>query len=318
MANDKQVRKIIDKLISDYLVDILTTYVKKRTKIPEEYMNALIFRSMDVVRKEDCNEISPKFSELSDLVSLYTRGHQFEYLSVCENTETKDLYNINEDRAFVFQMGELNTCISMLNDVIHKRNIKEAEENNRELFDKNLLIFLSIYDEPGITHRDLANKSGKSASGLTNFINKVRPFGYIIQSSLGRNKHYYLTEKGNILLKNKKKALDISEICKSIQPSIDWLLKSSFYGSDDMFLLQELCDIKQIDSVNGIENKSFSFWRKNRLSLSKETGDEDLILEYTSKEELRITTRKKVTNNEVISYLLGYDISSFDQRKIFQ
>jgi predicted transcriptional regulator len=212
-------------------------YIRERTIIPDEFMNAFRSKTLYIIQNGAADQISSKYSLLSDLVSMYTRGRQYEnnkwffYENIEESNVSNTAYN-----TFVFQMGQLDSYITLINDVLSNKNEIEAFSTNRAYFEKNINIFKTISSDPGINHAKLANKVGKSPSALSQFVSKIRAFDYITQTSIGREKYYYLTTKGQNILKDLEKTVD-NTMSKY----------SSYYSVDDY----QFTGLKGLDSNNG-------------------------------------------------------------------
>lgn len=229
MVDETSNNEPVSKWISDILVDNIVKYVKKRSIIPEEFMDSFLTRAMYVVQEEETDQISSHYYVLSDMVSHYLRGYLFD------DQDENSVDGFLDDRFFVYQMGQLHSCITMINDIILNKNRRKELSNNTDCFVKNIVFFESIAKKPGITHRELALCTGKSVSSLSQFIAKIRPFGFISQELYGREKKYYLTRTGSKLLNcqissNNNKFIKKTNKIKLKPDHI--ILKSSYYDSD--------------------------------------------------------------------------------------
>lgn len=187
-----------EKLISDTLVKAILSCLEKEIDIPNEYMDAFIARTMLVVQKEDRKQISSLYPRLCDSVFNYFRGHQYNERSLQTNNaeDNSAAYLEPNNRAFVFKMGQLHACVTILNDVIRKLDESEMTITYKKYIAKYSKFFEAIANKPGIKHSELAEITGKSPSGLSQFVLKIQQFDLFTRTVVGREKYYYLTPKG--------------------------------------------------------------------------------------------------------------------------
>lgn len=67
-------------------------------------------------------------------------------------------------------------------------------------YTKNVWLFKTIYDNPGIIHKELAAKGKQSPAQLSQFVSRVCEEGLITYNRIGREKFYYLQKRGEELL----------------------------------------------------------------------------------------------------------------------
>lgn len=235
-----------EKLISDTLVKAICSCLESKIDIPNEYINAFITRTMLVVQKEDRKQISTLYPRLCDSVFTYFRGQQYneKVLQVSNANDSHVAYEKPNNRAFVFKMGQLHACITILNDVIRKLDESETTINNKAYFVKNIMFFKAIANKPGIKHNELAEIMGKSPSSLSQFVLRIQQYNYFTQTVVGREKYYSLTSKGTKLfdeleIEETKESKDRTVASKpddvSVQASVLERFESlkKYYSSDE-------------------------------------------------------------------------------------
>ena len=175
-----------EKIINDDLISGIINCLSSKTTIPSEIVDVFVLRSMQVVQKADRSQISEQYYALSKLITKYMRD--------C-------LHNIIEDDTLSFRIGQICACISMINEMIMEKKEEELQISRKAYFKNNIELF-SIIDseEDGITHNELAKRLGKSPSGLTQLITKIKYFDYITYTTIGREKYYFLTDSGKTML----------------------------------------------------------------------------------------------------------------------
>ena len=166
------------------LIEILYSHIMNGKRISDDLMYEFSQHILKIVQGiEEVEPVNELFA-FRNYVEMYWRGGKFE-------TEKKGY--------FAFQMGQLLSYINMLKDI---EEIKKQELNLEEYasrWEKRFSVFKSMHEEKGITHKKLADLSGLSPSSLSQFIAKTKWDGYFVYRIAGREKYYYLTEKGEKL-----------------------------------------------------------------------------------------------------------------------
>lgn len=238
-----------EKLISDTLVKEIMYCLDDEIDIPDEYIDAFIARTMLAVQKEDRKQISTLYPRLCDSVSDYFRGQQYNEKIWSESEKTDDYIACEEpnNREFVFKMGQLHACTTILNDMIRKLDENETVIANKAYFVKNINFFKAIENKPGINHGELSDAVGKSPSGLTQFVSKIQQYDFFTQTVVGREKYYALTPKGSKLLaelENREQS-EMVEFTEDLLEATsgrafkEWLYEyTTYYGRDEVSRLK--------------------------------------------------------------------------------
>lgn len=169
----------------DILMELLDNIRNQKT-ISENLLHVFIHNAMEVVNERDVNQIAEEYSEFSKYVTAFWHRNSFSQI---------------RNKELVFQMGQIVACVRLLDDF----QKKQKESNNLEMIKnqwKNYYFFLnSIESHSGIKHKELANQLDMSPSHLSHFVEKNRYLGYFSDTIVGREKYYYLTSKGESVLK---------------------------------------------------------------------------------------------------------------------
>lgn len=177
LINNLEKRRISMK----QLINIISNYIFKREAIPDEYLYEFCKEITSAIELSDTECIPNEFWQLANYVELYWRGQKYSY-------------DDNPER--IYQMGQLLSFTKMIS-IWFDRIEKNTSLNEYALIMNNKYSFFkSIHDEPGITHKKLASKMHTSISSLSQFVNKIQGIGFFISRPMGREKHYYLTQKG--------------------------------------------------------------------------------------------------------------------------
>lgn len=101
----------------------------------------------------------------------------------------------------VFAYGSLWSAIRLIELAEERKNDEVSIDILAKKYIKNIEIFQMIERCPGIKHKDLAEGCRKTPSELSQFFNQVGEQRFVSFIRLGREKYYYLEEKGTSLLK---------------------------------------------------------------------------------------------------------------------
>lgn len=167
------------------IINAISEYVFHGKEVPEDLIYEFSTEAAQMIEGHDTEQISEEFWKLNHYVVLYWRGGKYTY---------------EKSAVRIFQMGQLLSYMNMIRMYLEKvENDTSLNEYAKSLHDR-YLFFKSIHDEEGITHKKLANKTQISISALSQFVNKIKGNGFILTRVMGREKHYYLTAKGEKLL----------------------------------------------------------------------------------------------------------------------
>lgn len=167
-------------------INMISEYVFEGKEVPEELLYEFSEEVTRIIEGRGLEDIPDEFWKLENYVELYWRGGKFAY---------------EEDPARVFQMGQLLSYTNLINIWFEKMEKDISLEEYARIYGDKYLFFKSIHDEYGITHKELASKLQMSTSALSQFVNRIKGKGFFISRAMGREKHYYLTDKGEKLLK---------------------------------------------------------------------------------------------------------------------
>ncbi len=268
-----------NKIISDILINEIIERLSLEKSFSSEYINAFISRSMQAVQKAEKSQISRQFFVLNDIIASQALTFQ---TSSSENT------------AFAFQVGQISACAAIINEMLLQTEEKADVSNSKTVFQNYLLLFEIIDShKDGITHKELAEEYGKSASSLSQLISKIRYYNFITYSTLGREKYYFLTSKGKTILKSLRK-----DMLKQ-QPFHNNSANRKFDSQKNISYLSMLANIQasvekvlnnsssefynDIDSQESISSSASAITVNNEDKLKK--SDIDFILEVIKNQE---------------------------------
>lgn len=166
------------------LVQMILNYLLENKEIPEELIYELSKTTVKIVENHCMEMIPQEFWELDSFVEAYWRAES---------------YTKSNDMAFVYQMGQLFSFTNMLSTLAEKQEKENSIEDYAIQLKDKYVIFQQIDRNPGITHKELAQRAGMSVSSLSQFLNRYKEHGFIQRRSMGREKHYYLTAYGERL-----------------------------------------------------------------------------------------------------------------------
>lgn len=163
------------------LITIISNYIFEKEPVPDEYLYELSTEITSMIELSDTKRISNEFWQLANYVELYWRGQKY----TCDD---------NPER--IYQMGQLLSITKMVHIWYDRIEKNTSLKEYARIMNHKYSFFKSIHDESGITHKELANKMHTSVSSLSQFVNKIQGNGFFISRPMGREKHYYLTQKG--------------------------------------------------------------------------------------------------------------------------
>ena len=166
------------------LVQMILNYLLENKQIPEELIYELSKTTVKIVENHCMEMIPQEFWELDSFVEAYWRAES---------------YTKSNDMAFVYQMVQLFSFTNMLSTLAEKQEKENSIEDYAIQLKDKYAIFQQIDRNPGITHKELAQRAGMSVSSLSQFLNRYKEHGFIQRRSMGREKHYYLTAYGERL-----------------------------------------------------------------------------------------------------------------------
>lgn len=101
-----------------------------------------------------------------------------------------------------FDVGASWASMRLLEECERLRN-ESDERRSRSAMVKRHVRLLQIVDQnPGVTQKELAKKLSVSPSSLSQTLARLKPYGLLVVSHMGRNKHYDLTLQAQQLLRD--------------------------------------------------------------------------------------------------------------------
>lgn len=247
-------------------------------KIPEEMLYQFSKTTTKIVQS-GCTEVIPEeFWELESYVQAFWRGEK---------------YLKSDDAVRTYQMGRLLSFTSMLSMLVeHKEKEVSVEDYAVQLKDK-YIIFKEIQNRPGITHKELADAAGMSVSSLSQFVYKYKLHGFFRSRTMGREKHYYLTEHGQQLYSAMKARYERSNL------SVDMKL-----------LIKMVSTLQMINDIHyGISNNTGQSRNKNSVHLRRLKSEYGNVVVFPERNEGR--------NYLMVGGLLGIkDLSEVNSNKM--
>lgn len=210
------------------VVRIISEYVFEDRQIPEDLMYEFSKETAKIVRSGCTEVISEEFWELEHYIEAYWRGRK---------------YMQSDDKARVYQMGQLLSFTNMICMLVEQQEKEVSIDDYAVRFKDRFLVFKGMFECPGITHKELADTAGLSVSSLSQFINKYKCDGFFLSRSMGREKHYYLTEYGEKLYSVMKLKHDRSPSTHSISLEMVIFICLNYliaqYGNRDIFSINK-------------------------------------------------------------------------------
>ena len=287
MDDEKELDPDNNRSTDKELIQELLSHVIKRSEFSQHTLQRFINLSKQAIKNSTTSTIPNEFNLLSNQVSLYW--------------QTKKYLN-DENSAFVFQMGQLYMCITML-DEINKTTLQREEFDRLSKHKDKYLPFLqNIEQTPGIRHKELAERMRWSVSSLSQFVSKQRLAEYYSTTVAGREKFYYLTQAGKKLL-------------KELQKEDEKLKNTTVYWSD--YLSEKNCNDNDLATYADWRQKYWNIVSRspyyvdqdrymktfiNTLKVSYEGNHNILIAYYDNSFQVKAN----ITNADKISKYCGF------------
>ncbi len=181
------------------LIKRIFEFILNKEVIPEDLMYEFSQDTMNFVRKKECEDLPEVFGDFQSYVELFWHSRK---------------YNQIQNPKIIYQMGQLLAYVNMISDSVQDEEEELSLEDCANRWKNRYPVFKAVYYERGITHKKLAQLSGLSPSSLSQFLSKIRSEKVFLSRTMGREKHYYLTEKGEKiyhLLSEKQ----LSQVCST-------------------------------------------------------------------------------------------------------
>lgn len=168
--------------------DILMRWREKRS-VDEELVYIFFDGILDMLHDSEKDNSIPDYRKVTDRLQ--------------DIWQYKDFDKMSKEEIFLYgglwggmQMAEIN--------VRRKRQEKSVDElvcayKNKQWF------FDAIASQPGIRHKELAERGNQSTSQLSQFVIKAAKEKLITYNRIGREKYYYLGKKGELVYEKMKK-----------------------------------------------------------------------------------------------------------------
>ena len=176
-------------ILKDKYIDIILKYLQSNEIIPDNIMYLFYSKTMIVVQEKAYDALTE---------------HAKDFCLYMSNLRNSHMYLDLNKPAFVFQLGELNTCARMLDNLFEEKETEHRIVINSKLLFNKFLFFKFISENPGIKHTALAKEMGTSKSNLSQFVSRIQGYCYHYERKAGREKYYYLTKTGSQLLEQMK------------------------------------------------------------------------------------------------------------------
>lgn len=168
--------------------DILMRWREKRS-VDEELVYIFFDGVLDMLHDSEKENSIPDYRKVSGRLQ--------------DIWQYKDFEKISKEEIFLYgglwggmQMAEINA------------RRKKKEKSVEELicaYKSKQWFFDAIASQPGIRHKDLAERGKQSTSQLSQFVIKAAKEDLITYNRIGREKYYYLGKKGELVLERMKK-----------------------------------------------------------------------------------------------------------------
>lgn len=138
-----------------------------------------------------------------------TSSQTFEYYEAFKE-EWQNALSYKEysrvDSHQAFNMGACWAALSIAEELLKEPTTQEEDASRQRKCDSQKDLLRIIYDNPGISHGDLAKEAGKSVSRLSQILHNLEPFDLISIQPMGRNKYYYLNDFSKRILASEETA----------------------------------------------------------------------------------------------------------------
>ncbi|HIW41122.1 MAG TPA: hypothetical protein H9743_03130 [Candidatus Mediterraneibacter vanvlietii] len=166
------------------LIEQIFNYILDEEIIPEDLLFEFSQDTLQIVQHNNGTELTSQFWSFQNYIESFWRGEKYQHIS---------------NSFFVYQMGQLLAYTNMIRDVADEEEKRVSIEDYARRWKNRYLVFKGMHDKRGITHKSLAEYSEMSTSALSQFISKTKWDGYYTYRVMGREKHYYLTKRGEKL-----------------------------------------------------------------------------------------------------------------------
>ena len=187
-------------IVSEVSEQIMQAFLSDR-KIQEGLMVELIANVTKYIRSGIDETLSQSFFRLTE----YVRGA----------TQSLDIRDKPPD--VILDYGKIMSIASMIDTIAYAKASEERMEEDAkhecdvmklERDDKRYYMLKVIYENRGISHKNLAAATNASPSRLSQIVGQMKNDRYFICHQIGRCKYYYITDIGETLLKRIDEKID--------------------------------------------------------------------------------------------------------------
>lgn len=217
----------------------------------------------------------------------------------------EEIGELDANQAFVY--GNLWGALKLIDFAKKSRENRKVLDSLACQYEKNSYVFQIMNDNPGIKHKDLAELSNKTPSELSQFLSKIKEEQLFYDVRLGREKYYYLEERGiSLLNKMKKQAED--KLNYSIQSYYWNTIKNNSITTTKHFFIREF------DEKHKFQMESEHLLNNPRSEYLESLKDK-LIAMLNELEGVTIYTKRIEQNDTKIAHYIN-ESGEFD--KIFE
>lgn len=208
--------------------------IEKKKRMQEEQAYVYFDGIVDTLCSDDRTVLSREENDLSNsLNEIWTYRNLDDY-----SKET------------VFLLGSVWGAMK----VEERKRERRAEASDLEVLSKKyqnyVWLLQAMERSPGINHRDLAGQGKKSPSELSQLITRLEPDGLFAYNRIGREKYYYIQERGRKVCKaiagenseKKQKHRTLEELFKLIAEN-----RTNVRSGNDFLLAGHLIENKAVD-----------------------------------------------------------------------
>lgn len=196
----------------DSLCIRILSKLKEQEEVRDEQISLFLKLSLKIIESSEVPELPRSFFLLKE--NVYK----------CWIYEKVD--ELDSNQAFIY--GNLWGALKLIEVAEKNRENRKTMETLARKYESSRSVFQNMRDKPGIKHKELAERCKKTPSGLSQFLSSVKEEQLFYDIRLGREKYYYLEERGLILLdkiesqlKNKQRKLNWAYQCSN-----DWKIES--------------------------------------------------------------------------------------------
>jgi DNA-binding MarR family transcriptional regulator len=155
---------------------------------------------------------------LSDFIYEATREEQWDtldgmsaYLELIDICERYKDFQMTKDDSFAYSIGHILAVEMMRKMIIREETQKSYEREFLPPDSKQFEVLQAIARNPGITHRELAEMVNNEVDALSHTSARLEKRQYIMTTKSGRNKRYFISQRGKALIKNVRSSLNTAE-----------------------------------------------------------------------------------------------------------